>query len=275
MRHIEVHGLLSHLTALGPFPEHLCRTKFAESCCPWNSNEGAPAEAFQWVFLVWEGCSPPLTASSVKTTSFSLLFGHPAQEKLVTIHSFEAASFIYTACSYLACWSLPALVYSTTPPTDCRVSLLPSVLLGWIPLHSSSPEQWSAQHMAPALLPGHCLTELLQSWVCLWSFVWCSPGVRGSSLAPRTKIWKKKTPHPTLRVKQLFQGSVPPAFNTIWAVIQLGWGHWQCRLSSILCLRLEQSKPFCSAWLVGIFCSDAQQNFIFVKHSWTGRRVKS
>lgn len=201
---------------------------------------------------------------------FFPLFGHPVQEKLVPLHSFEAASFIYTACSSLACWSLPALVYSTTPPTDCRVSFLPSVLLGWIPLHSSSPEQWSAQHMAPASLPGRCLTELLQSWVYSWSFVWGSPGVGGSSLEPRKKIKRQKPHILQWNSNSVSKASVSTAFSTVWAVIQLGWRHWQCGLSSILCLRLEQSTP-----MVGILCSDAQQKFIFVKHSWTGRRVQS
>lgn len=219
-RHIDDHDLLAHLTAQplpqvdsewGPLPECLCSTE--EKAC---SLLNPAAMKLRWkktctgffvAFLAWEGCSPPLTASSLKTTFFPLLFDHLVQGKLVTLHSFEAAAFIYTACSSLARWSIPALVYNTTPPTDCRVSFLPSVLLGWIPLHSSSPEQWFAQHMDSLLLPGHCHTHRAAAKLSpLLIFYATQPRCGGQFIGNQNKDLKeKKSPRPTLRCKQCFQ----------------------------------------------------------------------
>lgn len=194
-----------------PFPqaslEHQRQNlEFAESSCPWNLWKRT-CRGFSVSFSSMRRLLPSSDCQLSEDHSFSLLFGHLVQGKLVTLHSFEAASFIYTACSSLARWSLPALVYSTTPPTDCRVSFLPSVLLGWIPLHSSSPEQWSAQHMASALLPGRCHAHKAAAKLSrLLIFYAMQPRCGGQFIGTQNKDLKEKTnPASTLRCKLCFQ----------------------------------------------------------------------
>lgn len=195
----------------GPLPERLCSTE--EKTCSLLNPAAVKlrwkraCRGFSVSFSSMRRLLPSSDCQLTEDHFFSMLFDHLVQEKLVTLHSFEAAAFIYTACSSLARWSLPALVYSTTPPTDCRVSFLPSVLLGWIPLHSSSPERWSAQHMASVSLPGHCHTHRAAVKLSpLLIFYATQPRCGGQFTGNQNKDLKeKKSPHPTLRCKQCFQ----------------------------------------------------------------------